>query len=700
MAWLLVCVVLVCFPLDAWGAEPWKVKRRNRRALVLKRLHWMLARRPMSTYAFRKLLSMHRYRTDTLIRLYRKKQKLHPRRITHRIVLARLYVQARKFKAAKPLFLMALKKYPRSLKLRWYTAECFLRLGQTQAALARFRQLYPSIRRRRQRRLALRKMLTLSLQTKNDKVYVFTFKKVRALWWKRDDRLWLSRLFYQHKHLKAGEEQLRRAIRSSWGRHKLALMLELTRQQVKFRQFREALVTVGRAQRYGRRQSWVGWELMPMKIAIHRGLGSLSAFLRRLRQRWKGTKDVKKLYLLARQFDRLGETVLARELFHRILKLDPREKFARLWLFEDLMKKKQCVLAEKQLEQLAVRGYSHVTLYMKLGESCLTLSKRPMIARWTTAWPRIYGRFCSMDSSDFKLTRAHHLPILRRNQARQSRTKFLYRADGTVREGRRSWRDSYRNARLQRMLRWRKSLTRNWRRSHRRARRRRGEWRSELYFVYLIGKYDKEIKSQRTVCSKRGWRKASLVKWRSWSAISKPEQRVNYRVAIRVLQRSMHYFPKHWDHLYKIERWFTRAGAWVQQAQALRLLVKATGPNVEQVKAVEQLLIGMGKRMDYVELLRRLMRDKKLSVSKAYALAQYLQKPQFLTPRNSEATSDFVARKKGWLTKIRPLLCGMIQRTLKRQPKGKLNPASTKLRKLRSKQKLACPTPSSKPSKR
>ncbi|TNE51898.1 MAG: tetratricopeptide repeat protein [Deltaproteobacteria bacterium] len=678
LAWFLLCSILVCFPWKVWGGEPWQVKRRNRKVLILRKLHHMLAHRPLSRYAFRKLLQVHRFQDKSLIRLYRKKQKQSPRRISYVIVLARLYLRARKYRSARPLLLQALQRYPRSVRLQWYTAQCDLKLGQKQIALARLHKLFPYIRNPKNKRRALKQMLALSLELQARGLYHVTYQKVRSLWWSREDRLWLSRLLLKYKQSHAAQEQLHRAIRTSRGRHKLSLLLELTRLQIQLREYRKALVTIRRVQRYGRRQSWIHWEVLHNRIAIHRGLGSLPAFLSRLQQRWKNTKDVKKLYVLARQFSQLGETSKARTFYDRILALAPNEKFARLWLFQHHAKKKRCVLAEKELRQLASRGFAQAMHYMTLGESCLRLSKRPMIERWTTSWPHIYRRFCSDMSSDYELARTHHLASPNRTDRPTRRI--------------RSWRSKYRQARRNRRLLWRHSRSQDWRSSHRMARRWRQEWRSDLYFVSVTGRYERQIKKDRLRCSKRSWRKASLLRWRSWEKRSTREQRENYRVAVRLFSRLMRQFPQNWDHLYRMERLLTRSGAWVQQAHALRLLIQATGPDIEHLKAMEQLLLGLGKRMSYVELLRRLIKNKNLSHTQAYALAQYARKPMFLSPRTWEGTSDFLTRQKRWSFQIKPLLCKLLQRTLKHQPKGKQAPTIQKLYNLASTKTLNCPT--------
>lgn len=424
---------LTWFPALSWSAptdDAWRVRRTDRRPILIRRFKEMLHRKPFSSYAFNRLMRMHTssHQKSRLIGYYLKKSKT-SRSSTYVLLLGRMYLYIQRYASALQWFTVAEQKVPSNLDIQLYKARCFLGLKKYTDALALFKKILPRIRSSYRKKKWIRRIAHIALKSKNQTSIHYIVQSIRSMQWSSREHGQLARIFIQYQHSKEGIVQLRRAIERSRGRQKVQYMLEMIRTLIRNKQYAQGQEFIQKTRKMGTLHKWISWELYMLEIQLHRANRQLAMLTARLDRAWRNTRNYRKIVQLARLYEELKVDLEAEKFYLRALKLRPASREARIQLIRMYKLQKKRERARHHIALLIRYKHASFKHYLEVIQDALKRSRHPALARWNQAWPSIYKRRCRYArrryNYAYRYRRLYRRRYRRRRFFRSSRTREL-----------------------------------------------------------------------------------------------------------------------------------------------------------------------------------------------------------------------------------------------------------------------------------
>ena len=392
----LFCASFVLVETAHGKSDAWKVRRTDRRPIVLKRIRKMLRKDPFSNYAFGQLKKRHRGRRTRkrLTRGYQKLVKRYPNRLHYKVVLARIYQWKGEHTKALTILGKVEQKKPFWLPLILRQISSLLALKRTQQAITKFKRALPRINSSKRRRL-LKQLLDISLAAKDRLALNFALIRLKKLRWSYYKLQTIAVSLVRYQKLKEALYFYHIALRKIHGGSKVKLLLEVCRLEMRLKRYEKARGRLEEAKKFKTTHIWLKWEILESEIELSRRTGELNKLVQKLRKKWAETKDYRKLIVLARLFHELKKHDVGFKFDRKALKVKPKQREPRDRMIKWYTQKKKMKSARHHIEKLIRYGTASPHHYRRWTSHLLRQSKRPPIPRWNPAWKVIWSRYRS-----------------------------------------------------------------------------------------------------------------------------------------------------------------------------------------------------------------------------------------------------------------------------------------------------------------
>lgn len=402
--WLLYTLALglLCVCADAWAAKPkagdWQVRRKGRRAAIQKQLWRILRRRPFAKRALSRLWRGASATTKKAwLATWKRRVSTHPT-WKHQLLYARLLSKMNQptRAAAQLLSLSRRTSFPARYanQLQWLLWRAQLRTGARKQAWRRFQVLWeksPKRRRTRQKRRLYQMALAL---LQGGQVNVSPLHRwLRERRWSIQETRKLAEAMAAVRMQPQGLALMKQTASRLRGLEQLRMRLGLLRMCVRWRRLSEGQAVLqeirkGRVlPRWGRRES------LALEHSLYRATGRMSYLLTTLQRRWRMSRYVPHVALLAKLLEQAGwpESILWSR---RVLSLQPSHREARLRLIRYLFKEERREEGFEHIAKLIEYNKAFPVHYVRLIKYQLQQSSRQRLSRWRPAWKRKWKALC------------------------------------------------------------------------------------------------------------------------------------------------------------------------------------------------------------------------------------------------------------------------------------------------------------------